>query len=261
MSLTARQVLLELVSAQANTEAEIPVRALIRAAEVFSIGASSTRVALLRLANEGNLTSTRRGWYRLGDAAAPIHERVSTWRALDELLTPWDGGWLAVYTAHFARSDRKAGRRRARALRLWGFEALDDGFYVRPSNLRFAREGVRQRLLSLGLEHDAHVMRVAELGEQEDTARALWPTAALDASYRRMTDQLDESEARLTELPLDEAAREAFVLGREALRLLILDPLLPSPLVDAVERRRLGETMTRYDLQGQALWRSFLFEH
>lgn len=252
-------MVLELISAHADRASEFPVRSLVRAAELFSLSESSVRVALLRLTQERRLESPRRGMYRLGQAAVPVHERVSGWRSLDGLLEEWDGtSWLGVLSGHLARSDRKAVRRRERALRLWGLEPLAPGLHVRPANLQGGREGLQRRLLDLGLEAQALVVAVSDLGERDPAARHLWPTPELDGNYRRMSESLEESERRLDAMELPEAARETFLMGREALRLLVLDPLLPAPLVDAAERRRLGETMTRYDARGHALWRAFL---
>ena len=47
---------------------------------------------------------------------------------------------------------------------------------------------------------------------------------------------------------------ESFSLGGDVLRQIVLDPLLPEPIVPALERRRLGEAMRRYDRLGRACW-------
>jgi hypothetical protein len=52
--------------------------------------------------------------------------------------------------------------------------------------------------------------------------------------------------------------REAFLLGREVIRWVTLDPLLPEQMVASRERDALVEAMTRYDETGQLLWRRYL---
>jgi hypothetical protein len=52
--------------------------------------------------------------------------------------------------------------------------------------------------------------------------------------------------------------REAFLLGREVIRWVTLDPLLPEQMMPIAERDALVEAMIRYDEIGQALWRRYL---
>lgn len=259
MKLTSRQLALELLSAQGSHRA-LPAHALSRAAELFDLTPASMRVALLRLCKDGHAVSPERGMYRLGEAARPVHERVTTWRELEELVTPWEGAWIGVHTGALARSDRKAARRRARALRLWGFRCLAPSLFVRPDNLRGSRDVLQPKLAALGLEAHAPVFVISDLGPHDDDARALWADEHLDEAYGRMIDALLECEPKLEGSPPPEVLRTAFVLGREALRWLVLDPLLPEPLVDARERRRLGETMARFEAKAQQRWRHHLSE-
>ncbi|MCC7541662.1 MAG: hypothetical protein IT379_35920 [Deltaproteobacteria bacterium] len=45
------------------------------------------------------------------------------------------------------------------------------------------------------------------------------------------------------------------MLGGEAIRQIVFDPLLPEPLVDAVERRAFVDAAVRYDAFGRRVWR------
>ena len=45
------------------------------------------------------------------------------------------------------------------------------------------------------------------------------------------------------------------LLGNEAIRLLVFDPLLPAPLVDVDERRAFAAVGRRHDESGRAIWR------
>jgi phenylacetic acid degradation operon negative regulatory protein len=258
MQVTAKQVVLEVLSAHRGTGRAVPVRFLIRAAEVFGIADNSVRVALARLCAEARLESPSRGHYRLGAAARPLHERVLSWRSLEDLVGPWDGAFIGVHTAALPRTDRAVVRTRERALALWGFRTLVPGLEVRPANLQLGVDGTRSRLQQLGLEASAPVMRLDALGPLDAQARRLWDGARLARTYRKHTGALTRSMERLDALPLEDAVRESFLLGREAIRVLVKDPLLPEPLVRAEDRQRLAHTMRKYDREGHTLWRRFL---
>jgi phenylacetic acid degradation operon negative regulatory protein len=260
MQVTAKQVLLEVLSAHRGTERPVPVRFLVRAAAIFGIADNSVRVALARLCAEERLESPARGLYRLGAGARPLHERVVSWRSLEDLVGPWDGAFIGVHTAGLPRTERPVVRTRERALALWGFRTLVPGLEVRPANLRMGVDGVRKRLHQLGLDVGAPVMRLDALGPLDAQARRLWDGAQLARTYRNATARLTQSLSRLDALPLEDTVRESFLLGREAIRVLVKDPLLPEPLVRAEERQRLAHTMRRYDREGHALWRRFLLE-
>ena len=51
---------------------------------------------------------------------------------------------------------------------------------------------------------------------------------------------------------------ESFLLGGRVIRQIVLDPLLPEPLVPTQERTALVEALRRYDRAGRVCWSSFL---
>jgi phenylacetic acid degradation operon negative regulatory protein len=51
---------------------------------------------------------------------------------------------------------------------------------------------------------------------------------------------------------------ESFRLGGAAIRQIVLDPLLPEPIVPAAERRALVEAVRRYDRIGRRVWAGWL---
>jgi phenylacetic acid degradation operon negative regulatory protein len=53
---------------------------------------------------------------------------------------------------------------------------------------------------------------------------------------------------------------ESFTLGGDAIRRLVLDPLLPEPIVPARERRVLIAAARRYDALGRRVWAGWLGE-
>jgi phenylacetic acid degradation operon negative regulatory protein len=232
------------------------VRAAIASCALFGIRENSVRVALVRLAAEGLIEPAGRGAYRLGPRAAALAEDVVTWRTAEERVRDWNGAWIAVHVGALGRSDRAALRTRERALNLLGLRELDRGLHVRPDNLADGVAGVRDRLAKLGLDDDAAVFVASDFdADREARARRLWDGRALTRAYRstrleleRWLDRRDVVDPRL-------AARDAYLLGNDAIRLLVFDPLLPAPLVDVDERRALAATVRRVDEAGRAVWR------
>lgn len=253
---TPRSLVLNLLLA---TEREgQSARELIAGCALFGIRAGSVRVALARLAAEGLIEPTRRGAYRLGPRAAPLAEDVATWREAEDRVRDWNGGWIAVHVGALARSDRVALRTRDRALAMLGLRELDRGLHVRPDNLVGGVNEVRERLHKLGLDPAAAVFIATDFDPQrEKRARGLWDGEALTSRYRSTRTALERWRARSASLDPETAAREAYELGNDAIRLLVFDPLLPAPLVDVGERRALAAAVRDHDQLGRILWRQF----
>lgn len=236
----------------------LSARTAVAACALFGIRENSVRVALVRLAAAGLVEAAGRGTYRLGPSAAQLASDVATWRRAGERVRDWDGGWIAVHSGPLGRSDRSALRARSRAMDLLGLRELERGLSLRPDNLVGGVATARERLFRLGLESGAAVFRASELDAGRDRrARLLWDGDALSQGYRetrrRLVDWLDHAPA----LELEVAAREAFLLGHDAIRQLIFDPLLPAPLVDTDARREFIDAVVRFDGAGQAIWKRF----
>jgi len=260
MNVSAKAVVLEVLSAGESIYGGVlPVRSLVQAASVFDIAENSVRVAIVRLRAEGLLESPSRGEYSLGPSARVVNDKIHGWRTVSDRVGDWDGSWAAVFTADLSRTDRPALRRRLRALRYLGFEELKPGFFVRPNNLTPGIDGIRAELVALGLDEDASVFRMQELSPcQERRARSLWDSQALEDTYSKLQGDLRSSLEQLESLPLDDSVREAFLLGREGIRQVVLDPLLPEPLVDEGKRSSMVGILQDYCDKGLNLWARFL---
>jgi phenylacetic acid degradation operon negative regulatory protein len=93
--------------------------------------------------------------------------------------------------------------------------------------------------------------------ERAATVQQLWDGAALTQSYRRLRVQLEDWLADADQRALNVAARESFLLGGNAIRQLVFDPLLPEPFIDAAERHAFIQTVHRFDEAGRAIWNQF----
>jgi len=254
-----RQLILRLLLGAGG--APLTARNAVRACALFGIPANGVRVALARLSAAGLVGPVERGAYRLGRKASTLATDVAAWRDAKARTREWSGNWIAVHVGALGRSDRVALRAQGRALGLLGLRELDRGLHVRPDNLAGGVDTVRSRLVRLGLERDAAVFRAGGFdADRERRARALWDGRSLARGYRSTGTRLERWLANARRLDLDAAARESFLLGDEAIRQLVFDPLLPAPLVDEQARAAFVDTVVRFDAAGQAIWKDFLDE-
>lgn len=257
MKVDARRLVLNLLLGAAGRH--LMAREAVAACALFGIRENSVRVSLVRLAAAGLVEAVGRGEYRLGPNAARLAADLATWRDAERRVHDWQGGWIAVHVGDLGRSDRTALRARDRALDLLGLRELDRGLFLRPDNLAGGAAVARARLQALGLEPAAAVF-VAHGFDDERARRAaaLWDGAALTRAYRDTRERLETWLGSADGLGLDAAARESFLLGNDAIRQLVFDPLLPAPLVDVEARRAFVDTVVRFDAAGHAIWNRFL---
>jgi phenylacetic acid degradation operon negative regulatory protein len=257
MSLNPKNLILQLLLAADG--APLSTKEATAACAVFGMRENSVRVALVRLSAAGMVQAAGRGSYALGPQAAPLADDLSRWQGAEARVCEWEGGWLMVSTGALGRSDRAALQARERALALAGFRELEPTLYLRPDNLVGHAAAVRERLRRLGLGDGAPVFAARDFdARREQAARQLWDGAALNASYAATRQTLEQWMQGADQLELDVAARESFLLGSEAIRQLVFDPLLPEPLVDVRARRDFTQVVQAYDQMGQAIWRRLL---
>ncbi len=257
--LTARAIVLDFISNRAPRE--ISARAVLAAGAVFGFSAQNLRMALMRLVDQGVAVNATRGRYRLGAPGETMRVEVRKWKRVADLVRPWSGGWVGVYGAEIARSDRAAIRRHEQALRLRGFREFSSGLWIRPANLRDSVAELRVHLAALGLHRDAIVVGLSDFDEAARVrASNLWDTAALERAYGALRGALDASQAKVARLPLEAAAAETLLLGREVIRHINLDPLLPEELMPQRPLRELVRAMIGYDEIGREIWRRFMRE-
>jgi len=256
-ALTAREVVIDFLSNR--SPGKMSARVIVDTASALGFTEQSVRMALTRVVEDGLAVSTGRGVYQLARSRDVMRREVRKWRNIANLTQPWSGAWVSVYDAPIRRSDRAALRRHERALRLRGFRELLTGLSLRPANLRDSVADLREQLRALGLHPKAIVAAISELDER-NCARAmhLWDTEALLESYQRLTRAMNASTRRVAHLPIEVAAGETLVLGRDVLRHINLDPLLAAELMPERPLRGLVDTMIVYDDMARQIWRRFM---
>ncbi|MFZ2062962.1 MAG: hypothetical protein WAU82_18285 [Candidatus Binatus sp.] len=258
--LTARELVIDFLSNRYPRE--MSVQEITGVGIALGFTEQSLRMALTRLVEQSVAANIGRGRYRLSPSGEAMRDEVRKWRNLGDLARPWSGAWIGVFDASVPRSDRAALRRHERAMRLRGFRELQSGLWIRPANLRDSVAELREHLRALGLHPAALVIGLDDL---DDDARAkatsLWDTAAMLATYRALADELLASKGKLDRLPLDTAAAESMVLGRDVIRHINLDPVLPEELMPQRALSNLIRVMSDYDQNARQIWRRFMRAH
>lgn len=256
-AMSPRPLILRLLMVAEN--GVLTVSDAVRAGALFEISENSLRVMFARLTQSGYIEIIERGAYRLGPEGRKLGADVAAWRSIEDRLTVWKGGWIAVVTGGLSRSNRKALRTRERALTMLGMLELDSTLFIRPNNLRGGVSGVRERLASLGLGEEAAVFQANKFDHvRQKKALALWDATASAESYQSHKMRLNDWLTNVENLPLRKAAEESYLLGDEAIRRIVFDPMLPAPLVDETARHNFIEMVKQIDAKGRGIWASFL---
>jgi phenylacetic acid degradation operon negative regulatory protein len=177
---------------------QLPVRVLVRLAELFGIAEGTVRVALSRLSADGDVVGDG-GTYELSA------RHLSRQRDQDAALRPptraWDGRWELLSGPSV---DALAAHRRMARLR--------PGLWLRPDNLSLPPPGL----------DTGSALWVASLAAGSVPASSeLWDLTAWAATARNLTGSLESAHA-----PADRLAIAAAIV-----RHLRSDPLLPAELV------------------------------
>lgn len=254
--MNARHLIIDLI--MGSDGAPITIRQLLLAANLFDFSENSIRVAVTRLSSDGMIESAARGKYQFTRQWQAWATDMLKRKQGIQATKPWNHDYLAVFTGALGRVDRTALKRRERALRQYGFRELQTGLFIRPDNLAESFDETFKRLILSGLEPDANMFRVSHL----DTAScqkvaSLWHGETLNHTYASISQKIQAWLAQAQDCDVEQAARDSLLLGREAIPLLIADPLLPPPFIDEVARHQFVQDVQQLDQLGQKLWQQF----
>lgn len=200
----------------------LPSAALVASGEQFGVAPGTTRVALSRMVDAGELDVSDEGVYALAGTLLERHARQEQGR--HPRTTEWKGEWRMAVVVSPSRSavDRAALRTAMAQLRM---AELREGVWLRPDNVLL--DGSTARRI---VDEQCTWMR-AHLDEDIDLdglfGVSAWATAAhaLDRELRRTEPRLVRRDAA--------ALGETFVIAAATTRHLTLDPLLPHQLLPA----------------------------
>lgn len=255
--INARSLILDILFA--DPTATMSTRHFLQASQLFAISDNSTRVALTRLSAEGLLESVGRGLYQLTEQAKEISQPVANrTHGLNPPTRAWTGDYLAVHTGALGRVDRSALNRRERTLRLNGFRELQSDLFIRPDNLAESFETTTTRLFNSGVDSCVPVFVISQLNaESSQKIPSLWDSRALNQRYQKTSQHIQQWLSHYATLELDIATRESLTIGRQAIPLLMTDPLLPEPFIDIKLREQFARDVQTLDKIGHQLWQQF----
>jgi phenylacetic acid degradation operon negative regulatory protein len=255
---SSNRLLLSLFS-QPNLK-QMSIKQLIAWGQLFAHESATIRVAAGRLVKQGYLLAEQRGNYSIGSADQSIRQLASTWRHSASRVKQWNGAWLCVYTAHLGRTSKQSIQVRERAFRLTGFEPLEKNLWCRPDNLIETADSTFARLLEIGLETTAILMKVEHFNQNLLTSpRSLWSPERLEKMYALLVSLMEKSAQRLPNIGVKQATRESFLIGEHVIRQINQDPLLPEEMVNVSARKNLLATMINYDKICYPIWHEFIY--
>jgi len=199
----------------------LPGRLLVALAEEFGISAGTTRVALSRMVDRGELRRDGEGVYEL---RGPLLERQGRQEAgLAPTTRPWSGEWEihVVRTGSRESTERAALRRAAHHL---GLRERRDGVWLRPDNLDPDRLPDDRSILTG--QADRFVGRPVEGAGASRLAGELFDLESWATRARHLRDEMSEMLASGRPASLS----AGFELAAMVLRHLVADPLLPVEL-------------------------------
>ncbi|HET9077691.1 MAG TPA: PaaX family transcriptional regulator C-terminal domain-containing protein [Acidimicrobiales bacterium] len=190
---------------------ELPVRSLVRVADLFGISDGSARVALSRLNADGDVVAAD-GVYRLSRRL--LQRQADQDRALRPATRPWRGAWdLAVARPGLSAPERSALGSDLARLRL---AELRPGVWARPDNLvRPWPAGPSGRVWRFSGRPDL------DGREPADLARSLWDLEGWAATSERL----------LAALKAAPGPPGRFTVAAAIVRHLRDDPVLPPSLL------------------------------
>ncbi len=244
---------------QASVGREVQIKSLVVVGDLFGFTGNTIRVTATRLIRDGKLESSERGLYRLGRQIDPYSRFIESWRTGEDRLIPWDGSWICYLIPPMtARKQDKVKKSLIKA----GFREGTANLWIRPNNLRIGLKGIKNILKQLQSTDSGELFIGNTFNElmSERWKRFLWPVDELLETQQQFLNKIEQSAERVERLPRRNALVESFLIGSEAVFLLITDPLLPEEMMPGDFRRKLTRAMQEYDKIGKRIWNKLLNE-
>lgn len=200
---------------------------LVQWCGLFGVADGTARVALSRMVDRGELTSSG-GMYRLAGRVGG-RRPAQDW-SLSPRLRSWNGDWRLAAVTRTTREATERGALRD-AMRRLRMAELREGLWTRPDNVPRA-----------SAPEDAWEVAQAQCawwtGRPDDDpvslAAALFEPAEWAARAARLRTRLDRTTAGLDSAP-EHGIADAFIAGVAALAHVRADPMLPAELGPSAE--------------------------
>jgi phenylacetic acid degradation operon negative regulatory protein len=237
-SLTPRSLIASLLLR--TPEASMRGARLVQWCALFGVAEGTTRVALSRMVDRGELQA-RDGRYAL--AGRVEHRRSAQDWSLDPVLSRWRGDWRVAVVGSGSRDAGERGALRD-AMRRMRYGELREGVWTRPDNLPRASAPVESWKVADAQcawwtgnpDGDGAALAARLFRERQWSHRARDITGRLGATTRALQPDDESSIA------------DAFVAGAASLAHLRADPLLPRELTrDSSAGEELRATYGAYE--------------
>ena len=213
-------------------DGRMPMRALNRLLDVFSVGESTSRVVLARMRREGWFTTYRDGRqtsYALTGRSIRMLDEGRT-RIFDRGRDDWDGIWRMVI--YGVPEESRGERDRARRTLAWhGFGPLAAATWISPHP---RLETVRGALADLSATRmDLLESRSLSRTADREMAFRCWDLDGLGRDYLKLISAYEQlpAPAELAALPGPQALRQQVKLVASYRTLPFRDPDLPAALL------------------------------
>lgn len=260
LKLNAKTLVIDLLLAASDRP--ITIKQLIAAAQLFDISDNQIRVATTRLCRENKIESIARGTYQLAQQSHDWADIIIN-RQNGVLKTKaWQQQYIAIFSNSLGRVDRTALTRRERALKRFGFKELEQGIFIRPDNIALTLDEIFNALVNTGVESTVKIALIHSFDEKtQQLIPELWDTSKLENNYIKYNTIIEKWILEYPHLNILDAAKQSFLLGRETIALLMMDPLLPEPFVDTNLRNTFIQNVTELDQIGLKIWNTLNAEY
>lgn len=236
--LTARSVVASTLLGLARPQ--LTAAALVASGEKFGVAPGTTRVALSRMVDTGELTATDDGAYALAGPLLARHARQEQGRR--PRTRKWNGDWRVGVVTGGARSasERAALRRSMQTQR---FAELREGVWLRPDNIDVVA--------------DPSCVWIVGTNDAPLDVDGLFGLTDWAATAREILHELERTADALRRRDAD-ALGETFVIAAATTRHLTIDPLLPDELLpNDWPGRTLRNAYDAYQDDFSATWRDW----
>ena len=219
---------------------QLPAAALVASGEKFGVAPGTTRVALSRMVDAGELAVTAEGAYSLAGPLLERHARQEQGR--HPRTKKWRGEWrMGVVTGGARSAAERAALRRVMAVNR--FAELREGVWLRPDNL--------------DVHADPSCVWIVGTNDAPLDVDSLFGLTAWAETARATLRELERTVASLERRDAD-ALGETFVIAAAATRHLTIDPLLPQELLPKDwPGRTLRNAYDAYQDHFSATWRDW----
>jgi phenylacetic acid degradation operon negative regulatory protein len=197
-------------------------RLLVAFAAMFGVRPGTTRVALSRMVDNGEVERSNGTYALIGEL---LERQIRQDTGLGRAQTPWDGTWETVVVRNGSRATTDRGALR-RACRHLGLGELREGVWMRPANLDPTRLPAAQRVV----EAQADRLESTAGEGAADIAGRIFDLDGWARTALRLVPAMTECTAQFERGPIAMTLPRGFVVAADVLRQLVADPALPDAL-------------------------------